>query len=55
VEFLDPDKHTIEIYWELDHVGTEGYVRAAREWKGVKTLEAAVADPVLGQHTRLHN
>jgi catechol 2,3-dioxygenase len=34
VEFLDPDKHTIEIYWGLDQVGTEGYVRAVSEWKG---------------------
>jgi len=50
VEFLDPDKHTIEIHWGLDQVGTDGYVRA-REWKGVKTLEAAVADPVIGQDT----
>ena len=48
VEFLDPDKHTIEVYWGLDQVGTDGYMRPASEWKGVKTLEAAIADPVIG-------
>jgi hypothetical protein len=52
VKFLDPDKHTIEIYWGLDQVGTKGYVRPASEWKGVKTLEAAIADPTIGQDTK---
>lgn len=54
VEFLDPDRHCIEIYWGLDQVGTNGYVRPASEWKGIKTLEAAVADPVSGQDTRVN-
>jgi catechol 2,3-dioxygenase-like lactoylglutathione lyase family enzyme len=49
VEFLDPDGHSIEIYWGLDQVGTDGRVRPASEWKGVRSLEAAVADPVNGQ------
>ena len=35
----------------MDQVGTNGYVRPASEWKGVKTLEAASADPVMGQNT----
>jgi catechol 2,3-dioxygenase len=39
VEFLDPDKHTIEIYWGLDQVGTNGYVRPTSEWKGSKPLK----------------
>ena len=51
VEFLDPDGHCLEIYWGLDQVGTSGYVRPSSEWKGIKTLEAAVADPVVGQET----
>jgi catechol 2,3-dioxygenase len=54
VEFLDPDKHTIEIYWGLDQVGTDGHVRPASEWKGIKTLEAAVANPVAGQDTHMN-
>jgi len=54
VKFLDPDGHCLEVYWGLDQIGTSGYVRPASEWKGIKTLEAAVADPVLGQDTRLH-
>jgi catechol 2,3-dioxygenase len=54
VEFLDPDNHCIEIYWGLDQVGTNGYVRPASEWKGIKTLEAAVANPVAGQGTQIN-
>ena len=26
-----------------------GHVRPANEWKGIRTLEAAVANPVVGQ------
>jgi catechol 2,3-dioxygenase-like lactoylglutathione lyase family enzyme len=51
MEFLDPDGHCLEIYWGLDQIGTGGYVRPASEWKGIKTLEAAVANPVVGQDT----
>jgi catechol 2,3-dioxygenase len=49
VEFLDPDGHSIEIYWGLDQIGTDGRVRPSSEWKGIKGLEAAVANPVAGQ------
>ena len=51
VEFLDPDGHCLEIYWGLDQIGTNGYVRPASEWKALRTLEAAVANPVVGQDT----
>ena len=51
VEFLDPDGHCLEIYWGLDQIGTSGSVRPSSEWKGIKTLEAAVANPVIGQDT----
>jgi catechol 2,3-dioxygenase-like lactoylglutathione lyase family enzyme len=54
VAFLDPDGHCLEIYWGLDQLGTNGYVRPASEWKGIKTLEAAVADPLPGQDTGIH-
>ena len=52
VEFLDPDGHSIEIYWGLDQIGTDGRVRPTNEWKGVRGLEAAVADPVAGQEIK---
>ena len=49
VEFLDPDGHNLEIYWGLDQVGTDGTVRPGHEWRGVKSLEEAVANPPPGQ------
>ena len=54
VEFLDPDGHGLEVYRGLDQIGTSGYVRPASEWKGFRTLEAAVANPVIGQDTGTH-
>jgi catechol 2,3-dioxygenase-like lactoylglutathione lyase family enzyme len=53
VEFRDPDGHRLEIYWGLDRVGSDGYIRPANEWKGAKTLRQAIADPVKGQDTTL--
>ena len=40
-----PDDHCLEIYWGFQ-IGTSVYVRPASEWKGIKTLEAAIANPV---------
>jgi catechol-2,3-dioxygenase len=54
VEFLDPDHHCIEIYWGLDQIGSDGHVRPASEWKGIRGLEEAVANPVSGQDTHLN-
>jgi catechol 2,3-dioxygenase len=54
VEFRDPDNHRLEIYWDLDQVGSDGRVRPSQEWHGVGSLEEAVANPVPGQDTRLH-
>ena len=53
VEFRDPDGHRLEIYWGLDRVGGDGYIRPGNEWKGAKSLRDAIADPVKGQDTRL--
>jgi catechol 2,3-dioxygenase-like lactoylglutathione lyase family enzyme len=53
VEFRDPDGHRLEIYWNIDQIGTNGTARPAEEWKGANSLEAAVADPVEGQDTML--
>jgi Glyoxalase/Bleomycin resistance protein/Dioxygenase superfamily len=55
VEFRDPDGHRLEIYWGVDQVGSDGAVRPAYEWKGVNSLAAAIADPVRGQDTTLHD
>ena len=53
VEFRDPDGHRLEIYWGLDRVKADGYIRPGSEWKGAKTLRQAIADPVKGQDTTL--
>ena len=55
VEFRDPDGHRLEIYWGLDRVAADGYVRPASEWKLARSLKDAVADPVVGQDTTLNN
>jgi catechol 2,3-dioxygenase-like lactoylglutathione lyase family enzyme len=55
VEFRDPDGHRLEIYWGLDQVGSDGHVRPASEWKGAKSLDEAIDNPVRGQDTSLHD
>ncbi len=55
VEFRDPDGHRLEIYWGLDRVGADGYVRPASEWKLARSLKQAVEDPVRGQDTTLED
>lgn len=49
IEFQDPDGNNLEIYWNIDQVGTEGVVRPASDWRPAKSLEEAVANPVKGQ------
>ncbi|MGH7825168.1 MAG: VOC family protein [Candidatus Binatia bacterium] len=53
VEFRDPDNHSVEIYWGVDQVGSDGSVRPSSEWHGVRSLEDAIAEPVPGQDTYL--
>jgi catechol 2,3-dioxygenase-like lactoylglutathione lyase family enzyme len=53
VEFRDPDGHRLEIYWGLDRVGADGYIRPPSEWKLARSLKEAVQDPVRGQDTTL--
>ncbi len=55
VEFRDPDGHNLEIYWGIDQIGSDGYVRPAEQWKGASSIEAAIADPVVGQDTTLQD
>ena len=53
VEFADPDGHMLEIYWGLDQVGSDGITRPPGEWKGARSLEDAIDNPVPGQDTRV--
>lgn len=55
IEFRDPDGHRLEIYWGLDQIGSDGRLRPAAQWKGARSLAAAIADPVEGQDTSLRN
>lgn len=55
VEFRDPDNHRLEIYWGIDQIAAGEQARPAHEWKGALSLEAAIADPVAGQDTRLRD
>ena len=55
VEFRDPDGHRLEIYWGIDQIGSDGRARPKAEWKGVRGLDEAIADPVKGQDTTLHD
>jgi catechol 2,3-dioxygenase-like lactoylglutathione lyase family enzyme len=55
VEFRDPDNHRLEIYWGIDQICSDGQVRPAAEWKGARSLEHALADPVRGQDTTVHD
>lgn len=53
VEFRDPDGYRLEVYWGIDQIGRGEASRPADQWKGARSLEDAIADPVLGQDTRL--
>src|SRR5216684_7546368 len=55
VEFRDPDGHRLEIYWGVDQIGSDGRARPPAEWKGAQSLAQAIADPVTGQDTTLHD
>ena len=49
LEFRDPECNNVEIYWGIDQIGTGGHVRPASEWKPAKSLEEAIANPVVDQ------
>ena len=53
VEFLDPDRHHLEIYWGLDTIGPDGHVRPKSEWREAHTLEDALQNPPPGQSVQL--
>ena len=52
IEFQDPDGNNLEIYWNIDQVGTEGAGRPAAEWRPSESLEEAVANPVKARACR---
>jgi catechol 2,3-dioxygenase-like lactoylglutathione lyase family enzyme len=54
VEFKDPDGNNVEIFWGLDQVGPDGYVRPSSEWRQALTLEDATANAVRGQQIPPH-
>ena len=53
VEFRDPDGHRLEIYWGIDLIGSDNAARPADQWKGARSLEDTIANPVIGQDTTL--
>ena len=55
IEFRDPDNHSLEIYWGIDQVGSDGHLRPPQEWKWAHSLKEALDDPVRGQDTTLRN
>ena len=55
IEFRDPDRHRLEIYWGVDQIGSEGHMRPPEEWKGAQSLQEALAHPVRGQDATLLN
>ncbi len=55
VEFLDPDGHHLELYWDVDQIGSDGRARPAEEWRPTQTLEDAVRIAPPGQDMTLHD
>ena len=55
VEFFDPDRHMLEIYWGIDQISGNGTARPAGEWQEEMTLENAVENAPPGQDTTMAN
>jgi catechol 2,3-dioxygenase-like lactoylglutathione lyase family enzyme len=55
VEFLDPDGHHLELYWDVDQIGSDNRPRPAEEWRPTTSLEQAVKVAPPGQDTTLHD
>ena len=53
IEFRDPDRHRLEIYWGLDQIGSDGRVRPPEEWRAASSLADAIENPPPGQDTKL--
>jgi catechol 2,3-dioxygenase len=55
VEFRDPDNHSLEIFWAMDQIGSNGGARPPQEWREELTLEGAIENAPPGQDTTLHD
>jgi len=55
IEFLDPDGHHLELYWNVDQIGSDGRARPPEEWRQTASLEDAVRFAPPGQDTTLHD
>jgi catechol 2,3-dioxygenase len=55
VEFLDPDGHHLELYWDVDQIGSDGRARSPEEWRPTASLEEAVRNAPPGQDTTLYD
>jgi catechol 2,3-dioxygenase len=53
VEFRDPDNHSLEIFWAMDQVGSDGHIRPPEDWREELTLEGAIKNAPPGQDTTL--
>ncbi|MSQ52656.1 MAG: hypothetical protein EXR28_12285 [Betaproteobacteria bacterium] len=53
VEFLDPDGHTLELFWAMDQVGEDGRIRPPEEWRQQSSFAGAIANAPPGQDTTL--
>ena len=42
VEFKDPDGNNLEIYWNIDQIGTNSTARPGSEWRPARTLGSAM-------------
>jgi catechol 2,3-dioxygenase len=55
VEFRDPDGHSLEIFWAMDQVGSDGRVRPPEDWREELTLGGAIRNAPPGQDTTLQD
>ena len=55
VEFRDPDNHSLEIFWAMDQIGSDGRTRPPEDWREELTLAGAIKNAPPGQDTTLHD
>ena len=55
VEFLDPDGHTLELFWAMDQVGGDGRIRPPEEWRQQSSFPGAISNAPPGQDTTLQD
>ncbi len=55
IEFLDPDGHNLEIYWNIDQIGADGIARPPHECRGATSLEEALKNLPAGKTAALRD